>query len=161
MFKSASISKSDGNFNQSAVHFIVYLMVLFLPHIYRYREFIPKESEKIFFKNPVYADLYLLGKSQMFLIMTILLIGMFMYQLYKKQVVLIRDKVNLVALLFALVIVISSLASDYSNVVYFGAKDRFEGMWVWLAYIIVFVIVRHYGHDKTFVQKVLKYFTIS
>jgi len=136
-------------------------MVGLIPHIYRYVPFKVAESESIYFKDPMYVDLYMLVKSRVFLLLTVLLLGVFVFQLTKKHISLIKDNITMGTGLFALLVILSSLMSDYQDLVYWGAKDRFEGMWVWLAYLFVFTVARHYGSNKEFVNKLLNVFVVS
>jgi len=161
MAKKISIHKDKKNFSALMGYFIMYLMVGFIPHIYRYVPFAPAESESIYFKESIYVDLYMLAKSRVFLVLTVLLLGVFMYQLVKKDMIFIKDKIAIGTGLFAIVVILSSVVSEYQDLVYWGAKDRFEGMWVWLAYLVVFTVARHYGADKKFVERLLKIFVFS
>lgn len=145
----------------SIVYLIMYLMVGLIPHIYKYTPFTVAGSESIYFKDALYADLYMLAKSRVFLGLTVVLVGLFLYQLSKKEIKLIKDKITIVTGIFGLVILLSSVLSSYQDIVYWGAKDRFEGMWVWLAYLIVFTVARHYGSNKLFVDRLLKVFVFS
>lgn len=161
MNKTTSTYKEKQNFLQLIGFFIIYLMVGALPHIYKYTPFSVGMSEKIYFKEEMYADLYMLSKSHVFLALVALLLIIFAYQCLSKQITFIRDKVTYSTIAFAAIIGISSVTSQYQDIVYWGAKDRFEGMWVWIAYLVVFTIVRHYAVDKKFVERSLKIFVFS
>lgn len=140
---------------------IMYLMVGFIPHIYRYMNYVPSTSESIYFKEPMYADLYMLAKSKFFLVLTAILVCIFIVQLIQKHMIFIKDKITICTGIFAGIVILSSVMSEYQDIVYWGAKDRFEGMWVWLAYLIVFTITRHYGGDKLFINRLLNVFVCS
>lgn len=161
MAKTNTMSGEKQNFVQMMGYFIVYLMTGVVPHIYRYMTFVPSENEGIYFKKPMYADLYMLAKSQVFLLLSVMLLCIFLYQLSSKQIKFKKDKLTIVTAVFGLSIVLSSAFSVYKDIVYWGAKDRFEGMFVWLAYLVIFTIIRHYSVDKTFVKKNQKIFVFS
>lgn len=161
MSKRRSVDKDKQNFVNAIGYFIFYLMVGFIPHIYKYMEFESSTSEQVYFKVPMYADVYMLGKSQVFLFLTVALLVVFAYQLSNKHYTFIRDKITIGTGVFALVVILSSLMSDYQDLVYWGAKDRFEGMWVWIAYLVVFTVARHYGRDKRFIKTTLKVASFS
>lgn len=161
MIRKTSLNAENKNLIDSIGYLILYIMVGFIPHIYKYMPFKVAESESIYFKEEMYADLYMLGKSRVFLGLTLLLLGVFVYQLAKKHFVFIKDKITIVTGLFAGIVLISSFMSGYQDLVYLGAKDRFEGMWVWLAYLVVFTVARHYGMHEGFVDRLLKVFVFS
>ncbi len=143
------------------VHFVFYFMVGVIPHIYRYMEVVPAESEKVFFHEPVYADLYVYAKSKAFLFCTAVLLVIFIYQIVTKKIKFIWDWTAKGTALFAGIVVASSIMSEYQDIVYWGAKDRYEGMWVWLAYLAVFTMMRYYGRDRKFVNTLTQVFVIS
>lgn len=161
MAKTTFVYNEKKKLIDSLGYLIMYLMVGFIPHIYRYATFAPAESESIYYKDPMYVDLYMLAKSRVFLFLTVLLLGVFAYQVTKKHIVFIKDKIAVGTGAFALVVILSSVMSDYQDLVYWGAKDRFEGMWVWLAYLVLFTVARHYGADRAFVERALKMFVFS
>lgn len=161
MAKTNTLRDEKQHFITTVGYFIIYLMIGIVPHIYRYMTFTPGESERIYFKEPLYADLYMLAKSQVFLLLAIILLGIFLYQLSAKEFKFKKDLTTMITGLFGLVIILSSVFSVYKDVVYWGAKDRFEGMFIWLAYLIVFIIVRHYAVDKIFVKNAQKIFVFS
>lgn len=140
---------------------IIYLIIGLTPHIYKYIVFSPTESESVFYKREVYADLYMLAKSRALLLLTVALLLVFIYQLKKQWFKLIKDKVMGATVVMAVAIIVSSLVSTYSDVVYRGAKDRFEGMWIWLCYLVIFTIARHYAKDRKFIKNSLKVFVLS
>lgn len=149
------------SFIGSIGHIIFYLMVGLIPHIYKYTEFIPSASESVYFKEPVYADLYVLAKSRLFLLLIIVLLGVFIYQIVNKEIYFIKDKILIGTGLAGLIVVVSSVFSQYQDIVYWGAKDRFEGMWIWIAYLVLFTVARHYGTNRQFVERLLKVFVLS
>lgn len=161
MTKIQSLNSEKQGFINSIGYFIMYLMVGVIPHIYKYMVFTPAESESIYFKEPVYADLYMLAKSKAFLFLTVILLGIFIIQLLRKHISFIKDKITVGTGIFAGLVILSSVMSDYQDLVYWGAKDRFEGMWVWLAYLVVFTVARHYGSNKKFIERLLKVFVFS
>ncbi len=140
---------------------IIYIMIGLIPHIYYYTIYETKASELKYFPNKYYGDIYMLAKSRVFLVLSAMLLCVFLYQVLSKRIDFIKDKINIGAGVFAAIIILSSLMSDYQDMVYWGAKDRHEGMWVWLAYVFLFVIARHYGRDMKFVNNTLKVFVYS
>jgi hypothetical protein len=161
MTKKAGIQTKGGNFLDTIGFFIIYLMVGLIPHIYKYTLFAVAESDSNYFKDALYADIYILAKSRMFLFLTISLLIVFIYQIVSKRISLIKDKLLFGTIFFGIVITLSNLMSDYSDLVYWGAKDRFEGMWVWLAYLAIFIITRHYAMRKKIVEDSLKVLLVS
>ncbi len=154
-------TSSENLISTKIIHFIFYIMVAFIPHIYRYMEVLPTKSEEIYFGTSIYADLYTYAKSKAFLILTVFLILFFVYQIVIKNINFIFDKINIGAFIFASIIIISDLMSPYQDLVYWGAKDRYEGMWVWLSYVAVFIIARHYVNNAKFKNKLIKVFIFS
>jgi O-antigen ligase len=140
---------------------IIYIMIGVIPHIYYYTGYKTKPSELKYFHDEYYADLYMLAKSRVFLVLSVALLCIFLYQVFSKRIEFIKDKINIGAGIFAAIVILSSVMSEYQDMVYWGAKDRHEGMWVWLAYVSLFVISRHYGKNKEFVNNTLKVFVYS
>ncbi len=161
MEKATPIHKKKHSFITSIGYFIMYSMVGLIPHIYRYIPFSVTESQRMYFKDPIYADLYMLAKSRAFLILTVLLIGVFVYQMMNNDINIVKDKITIATGIFAIIIILSSVMSQYQDIVYWGAKDRFEGMWIWLAYLVVFTVVRYQARDPYFRKNILKVFLFS
>lgn len=161
MLKLSGIHKQENDFVNRVGYLIFYIMIGLVPHIYKYTVFTSSESESVYFKELIYADLYMLTKSRVLLLLAIVLLGVFVYQIMHNKIQLIRDKIFIGTGLAAVIIIVSSVMSPYQDLVYWGAKDRFEGMWIWLAYLLVFTVSRHYGSNKEFVERLLRVFVLS
>jgi len=57
----------------------------------------------------------------------------------KKKITFKFNVFIILALLYGLFIIISTQTSQYKNLAYFGAPDRYEGMYVLLSYMVMFI----------------------
>lgn len=81
-----------------------------------------------------HVDFYSYNKMVMIVISLILALAIFIkYKKNKRE--LIKPIINKLLLIFALLIIVSSVLSKYQFITYFGMVDRYEGMMVQLAYI--------------------------
>ena len=60
----------------------------------------------------------------------------------------IKRPENYLPLAFLVLSLVSALASPYKTVAFFGASERFEGFWMWSAYMLLFVEARVFTQNK-------------
>ncbi len=60
----------------------------------------------------------------------------------------IKRPENYLPLAFLILSLVSAVFSKYKSVAFFGASERFEGFWVWAAYMLLFVETKVFIQDK-------------
>ncbi|MCX7695401.1 MAG: O-antigen ligase family protein [Caloramator sp.] len=105
-------------------------------------------------------DIFSYYKSRLLIVLTILSIIFFILNLYKKKINLVIVKFTYINLfLFSIFLLISHILSSEKFISLWGAPDRFEGLLVWLCYLLlVFIGINiYYTNSEKKVVFLLKF----
>ena len=142
-------------------HLIYYLIIGLVPHIFLYEEYTPLASEKLYFKADNYIDLLMLAKTRLFLVLAMFLLLVFISHVVKKKFEFKFDNFTKLAAVFFFIAVLSTIFSKYSDIAFWGAKDRYEGLLAITGYLILLIAGRYYFANRDFREKAKKVFIIS
>ena len=102
------------------------------------------------------ADYNAYFKSVWTIIFASALVIAFLIKRYKNQLEIRKTPLYLPLAAYGLLTIISTLASEYGNIALFGFKERYEGMFVLLSYLILMFGVINFIEE----EKQIKIFTI-
>lgn len=125
----------------------LFFVVGLVPLLFRLTKHAYSLSEQTLYPGHGFNDLYSLVKAQTLVALTALALLLFLYHLKTKRIHLEKSVYTICAGIYAAAIVLSTITSNY-DMVYTGLTDRFEGMWVLLSYVTLFVIALHYGRQE-------------
>ena len=132
----------------------------FVPLLFRVIPHFFTPDEKTWIVGTVANDLYSIVKVRALLVFTVIALGIFLYQVAKKRIHIEKSPYLIGAGIYILAILLSTLTSSFDTAVW-GFNDRFEGMWVLLAYVTIFIIGMHYGRQENTVKKLTTVFLAS
>ena len=73
----------------------------------------------------------------------------------------IKRPENFIPLAFLLLSLVSAIVSPYKTVAFYGASERFEGFWMWAAYMLLFVEARIFTDSKKSMFTLLSAFSVG
>jgi hypothetical protein len=117
----------------------IFFVVGLVPLLFRMTKHAYTISEQTFYPGSGFNDLYSLVKAQSLLVLTAVTLIVFVYHLATKRIHFEKNIYTIGAGIYGLAVLLSSLLSQY-DVASMGLTDRFEGMWVLLSYLVLFVV---------------------
>ncbi len=139
---------------------ILALILGFVPLLFRVVPHQMTPDEKIWISNDWANDLYSLIKVRVLLVLTAIALLIFLYQIYKKRIHIQKSIYWIGAGIYGAAILLSTLTSEYDTALW-GFTDRFEGMWVLLSYLVLFIVAMHYGRQEKAVRLLGRVFLVS
>lgn len=118
-----------------------------VPLLFRLSKHAYTLSEQVLYPGKGFNDLYSLVKAQTLTALTAVALVVFLYHIKAKRIHFERSVYTIGAGIYAVAILLSSFLSEY-DIATSGLTDRFEGMWVLLSYVVLFVIALHYGRQE-------------
>ncbi|MBR1445352.1 MAG: O-antigen ligase family protein [Firmicutes bacterium] len=136
-----------------------------IPAIVRFKIVDVSSAELLFLRsNSTFNDIFSYYKSNLIMIAgVILLISAVMEIILEEN----PNKINykspffILVTVFVLCIIISTFASEYSHIPFFGISERYEGMWVLLSYIVFMVCAKRFVTDNFTLRFILTGLGIS
>lgn len=99
-------------------------------------------------------DVFNYYKAVLFNITTLVMLGLFIYRTIVLKDEIKMNKMNILIMFLAILIMIVPLLSKYTDIAFWGNYDRHEGSYAWLSYLMVFFILYNTKIEK----KQAKYF---
>ncbi|MCR8745462.1 O-antigen ligase family protein [Romboutsia lituseburensis] len=84
------------------------------------------------------VDIFNYYKSVILNISSFLILGLLIYKTIALKDLIKSNKLNMIILIFAAIILITPLVSDYIDISLLGNSDRHEGAIAWFSYLVVF-----------------------
>ena len=125
----------------------IFFVVGLVPLLFRLTKHAYTLSEQTFYPGSGFNDLYSLVKAQTLLALTAVIVIVFVYHLTTKRIHFEKSIYTIGAGIYGIAILLSSYLSQY-DIASKGLTDRFEGMWVLLSYVVLFVVALHYGRQE-------------
>ncbi len=138
----------------------LFLCIGLVPLLFRLTKHGYSLSEQTLYPGAGFNDLYSFVKAQTLIALTAVALLVFLYHLKTKRVHFEKSVYTIGAGIYAAAILLSSLLSKY-DMVAMGLTDRFEGMWVLLSYVALFVIALHYGRQEKAATMIVNVFLAS
>ena len=114
-----------------------------------------------FEKGEYIGDLYTYFRAQLFLAVTGISILYLLYCVATGKVKLMKHKVYIPMAVYALLVVVSYVLSDYKNIALMGAEGRFEGTLVLISYMLIMFYGMHAVKSEKGVKLIVKAFAIA
>lgn len=100
-----------------------------------------------------YIDLFSYYKSQTIIICSVIILLIYIFSKLKsiKKIEfgkIFKDKIVIASLVFMFFAIISTITSQYQDVVYLGISQRFEGIFVLISYFIIFFATKEFVEKK-------------
>lgn len=110
-----------------------------------------------------YNDVFSHGKSVLIMIMGVLSAVFMAFEIFSEENTTINLKSMPIILIgiYGLLLIISTLFTDHLSVALLGATERYEGMFVWICYIIFFIAAIGYSNKISRAKLLLGGFTLS
>ena len=153
--KKQSNKRNISSTNLNIFYLPIYLIVGVIPHLYYYMKYSFTKTEKSLFFNAVPADLYILIKARALLFLTIVGVAFFIYAVGTKKIKLRFDVFSKLTIATSFIIILAAFFSKYQDLAYFGGRERFEGLFVYLSYIAIMFISKVYSENKEFIKGVI------
>lgn len=142
--------------------FMLWIMIfvgVFLPFIVRAKGF---ELSGVYFENWVgaksYVDFFSFYKMVIFLILGIaMIIAHFSYSSKNLYMNIDKKRENILIAVYSIFVLLSTIFSNQKMVSTWGFLDRFEGMFVLLAYMIIFFTIANSDFEEVQIRKFIKY----
>lgn len=139
----------------------VILFACIVPIIMRAKRIVlSNEMYQIYNGSKSVIDFYAYNKMILIMISFILALVLFLL-LKKEKKALLKPIINKMLLIMALLTVLSSLFSDYGFISYFGIIERYEGMFVLLAYIFFVFYINSFVEDFDDIRFIIYAIVIS
>jgi|GEM_PF-3008442 len=122
------------------------LILGFVPLIFRVHTHTITMDEATLYPNPRFNDLYSYVKGRMLIVLVLIALLIFIYQVAKKHIHLEKSLYTVFAGIYAAAILFSAVLSPY-DIAFNGLVDRFEGAWILLSYVAIFFMCIHYGRQ--------------
>ena len=121
-------------------HVLPLAIMIFLVPLIVYLKIIPLSGARYDYWNGSQHDydFFTYYKVVWFFILAAAAFGMFFYKLYQEKWKIKRTLLYVPTALYALLVILSSVTSQYKQVAFFGFVSRYEGMFVLLGYLLVF-----------------------
>ncbi|HGT1676235.1 TPA: O-antigen ligase family protein, partial [Clostridioides difficile] len=87
------------------------------------------------------VEIFNFYKTAILYLGTMIVFCFFMYKIFVLKEELKKRKVNIILLILAIGVILSSVFSDYKDIALFGNPDRFEGALAWFCYIVIFFVL--------------------
>lgn len=97
----------------------------------------------------VQADVFCYYKMVWLLIFVALGWGLFVYLRYAGKIYMKKNSLYIPLVIYAAMVIISAVFADYHEIAWYGFPDRWEGMWVLLAYLsLAFLAINLINNEK-------------
>lgn len=111
--------------------------------------------------DPIYFDIFTFVKSQVMLVIGFISFILILYNQVRYKVYQVKDPVIIISILLSTTILISHLLSINHDISGYGAPGRYEGTWIWLSYISIFLLIYGQAWEKGSLKVLLLFFIIS
>lgn len=138
----------------------MYLIIGWVPLLFRSIMHVYSPSEQTLYSGYGFNDLYSLVKVQALIVLSGVILLVFLYHLISKQIIFEKSIYTIGASIYGFTIIISSIFSEY-DIVSRGLNDHFEGMWVLLCYLMLFIAALHYGRQEKLSNAIIDVFLAS
>jgi hypothetical protein len=134
---------------------VIAAIAAFIPLIV-YLRIVPLSPETAkFWTSDTNYDFFSFYKMIWFLFFTLIAIILFLIGVKNRKIVLTKTWIYVPAGIYALTAILSTVFAKYTNVALFGFPDRYEGIFVILGYILVFVITLNVAQSKSALKLII------
>lgn len=114
------------------------------------------------FQNDVHVDFFSYYKALFLVVVTIIITLLMAYGIARnlKEVNRFKRIEFFILLIMAILATSSSILSNYSQVAFNGSIERYEGLWVWLSYLIIPFLVVYFIRTREQMDRFIKFLMI-
>ena len=139
-----SLKKKKGrndlaNNTRSTLLPILFILAIVPIMVYSYVDKVSQIESTNFLGDNTHVDVFFYYKSIFVSIAAILSIAIYIYSVSNNRLNIKKSNIYFPTAIYGLLIIISTLASQYKGIAVIGFVERYEGMIVLLSYLIVFV----------------------
>ena len=158
-------SKQTDNSNNKK-EWILLLPILFFVTVFLFcvrGRIVPSYVSELFWYNggAYTADLYAYFRMQLFTVITIVFTLYMIYCIFAGKVKLQKHKVYIPMAVYALLVIVSYLLSDYKEIAFLGYQGRYEGTVTLLCYMLILFYAMHAVLSEKGVKLIVKCFSAA
>jgi hypothetical protein len=137
--------KKQIKINNKAIMVVIIFIVTFIPFIIKLRvDFLEGFRSEFRFGNPSYSDLFNYAKMEVMVFFTVVLFVLYIYNMYKNKEslkVFSSNKFNIILFILIAIMLLITVLSEYKRTSLIGSVGRYEGMYAFLAYFVICIII--------------------
>lgn len=129
---------------------ILFIITAIVPFIVKMVQLHPRDDEYgVVRAQWDVADAFSYYKMSVIMILAVLLAVYALTDMWGRQPKkAIKKPENFIPLAFLILCFLSALVSPHKTVAFYGASERFEGFWMWAAYMLLFIEARVFIEDR-------------